>query len=500
MRAMSERNSVTRSRRRWGRRGAVRAKRGLLAVGVSTSLLATTPAAADEPLRLANDAAAQARAGASASVPNQYSSKSDLVAFERYQLANGLEVILHPDPSAPLVAVNVWYHVGSGDEEPGKSGFAHLFEHMMFQGAKHIGNDAHFAILREIGATGINGTTNSDRTNYFEIVPSSHLETALWLESDRMGYMLDLLDEKSLANQRSVVRQERRQRYDTVAYSKDRFAVAAALYPEGHPYRYLTIGRHEDIEGASLDDVRAFFVKWYVPSNATLVIAGDFEVEQAKALVDKWFGTFPKLPEPKPSEVTTPALTQPVVTEVQDEFARLVRLHWVWHSPKAYAKGDLELDVLADALGAEGRGRLSRRLVVEEKVAQRVSVYQSGANHTGTFHVVVDVSPGEGGGNEQAVKDIVAKVLAEATSSPLTDDEVKRAKLGIEAGLLFTLDDLMARAEILQTFNHYLGDPAGLSAFLTNVRALEAGAVLAQAKDTLSKPSALVITRPGGKQ
>ncbi len=166
------------------------------------------------------------------------------IAYERYTLDNGLEVILHRDTSAPLVAVNIWYHVGSGDEVPGKSGFAHLFEHMMFQGAEHIGEDVHFDILREIGASDVNGTTSSDRTNYYETVPSHELETALWLESDRMGYLLGLLNEKSLANQIDVVRNERRQRYDNVPYGLERFAVAKALYPEGHPYRYLTIGKH----------------------------------------------------------------------------------------------------------------------------------------------------------------------------------------------------------------------------------------------------------------
>ena len=207
------------------------------------------------------------------------------IEYERYTLDNGLEVILHRDASVPLVATNLWYHVGSGDETPGKSGFAHLFEHMMFQGAKHIGKDVHFKVLQEIGGTSINGTTNSDRTNYFEIVPSHQIETALWLESDRMGYLLDLLDETSLKNQQEVVRNERRQRYDNVPYGRDRFAVAEALYPEGHPYRFLTIGRHEDLETANIADVKSFFRQWYVSSNATLTLAGDFQPAQAKELV-----------------------------------------------------------------------------------------------------------------------------------------------------------------------------------------------------------------------
>ncbi|HGG57714.1 MAG TPA: insulinase family protein, partial [Nannocystis exedens] len=254
------------------------------------------------------------------------------IDFKRYTLANGLEVILHQDRSSPQVAVNVWYHVGSGNEVPGRSGFAHLFEHMMFQGAKHIGEDVHFDILREIGGTGVNGTTNSDRTNYYEIVPAHHLETALWLESDRMGYLLDLLNQKSLDNQKEVVRNERRQRYDNVPYGLDRFAVAAALYPEGHPYRYLTIGRHEDLEAAKLVDVRAFFKQWYVPSNATLTLAGDFDIHQAKAMVDKWFGSFPTLPRPEVVPVQATPLTADVRQEIRDPFARMVRVHYAWHS------------------------------------------------------------------------------------------------------------------------------------------------------------------------
>jgi len=181
------------------------------------------------------------------------------IPHERYTLPNGLEVILSPDPSVPLVSVNVWYHVGSGYETYGKSGFAHLFEHMLFQGSKHVGEDKHFETLKVIGGDGVNGTTNLDRTNYFETVPSNQLDAALWLESDRMAYILPLLTQKSLDNQIEVVRNERRQRYDNVPYGKARFALYEALYPGKHPYRYLTIGRHEDLAGASLEDVIGFF-------------------------------------------------------------------------------------------------------------------------------------------------------------------------------------------------------------------------------------------------
>jgi zinc protease len=431
----------------------------------------------------------------------QAGSESEIgIQYERYLLDNGLEVILHRDPTAPLVAVNIWYHVGSGDETPGKSGFAHLFEHMMFQGAKHIGEDVHFDLLREIGGTGVNGTTNGDRTNYFETVPRHELETALWLESDRMGYMLDLLNEKSLANQIDVVRNERRQRYDNVPYGLERFAIASALYPEGHPYRYLTIGRHEDLENASLEDVHAFFKKWYVPSNATLTLAGDFEIDEAKALIDKWFGTFPKLPKPEHVVVKAPPLQKTVRTELRDPFARLERMHFVWHSPAALAAGDLELAAVGSALGSEGWGRLTKRLVDDEKIAQNVYVGQAGSGFSGIFSVVVTLTSGdEAKKRAQAAKAIdeeLTRFIAEGPSKA----ELARHVIGLESSFVWGLEEIDNRANQLQFFNHYTGDPGYAQRYVERLRALTPAAVQAAAAEYLSMPRAEIVSIPVPKQ
>ena len=275
-----------------------------------------------------------------------------VVKFEKYKLDNGMEVILHQDNSIPIVAVNVWYHVGSGNEVVGKSGFAHLFEHMLFQGSEHVGEDRHFEVLKTIGATGVNGTTSFDRTNYFEVVPSNQIETALWLESDRMGYLLPTVTKKSLENQIEVVRNEKRQRIDNVPYGKTQMKVFETLYPEGHPYRFSVIGRHEDLASASLEDVKNFYRKWYVPANATLVVAGDFETAEAKALVAKWFGTFPKGEKPVSKHPETPRIDKTVRVQVEDPLAKLRQVSFIWHTPAFYKDGDAELDVLANALGS----------------------------------------------------------------------------------------------------------------------------------------------------
>ncbi|MBL0217477.1 MAG: insulinase family protein [Myxococcales bacterium] len=445
-----------------------------------------------------------AKAGFRAPVPVAADPK---IEFEKYTLPNGLEVLLVPDKSVPLVAVNVWYHVGSGNEVYGKSGFAHLFEHMLFQGSEHVGSDNHFDILKKIGVTDVNGTTNSDRTNYYEVVPSNQLETALWLESDRMGYLLlppknlkpgeDAANffGKSLANQIDVVRNERRQRYDNVPYGKTRFAVAQALYPEGHPYRYLTIGKHEDLTSAAVDDVKNFFKTWYVPANATIAIAGDFEAPAAKALVEKWFGKFPASTKPKIVAVAAPTI-QTTETAITDGFAKLRQLQFVWHSPANFAEGDAELDIAASALSNEGPGRLYKELVYKG-LAQSVSAFQSGTGFSGTFNVVVTL---RGDSDPAQIKKAVLAEVGKLGTENLTAKEIQRVIAGNEAGTIRRFETAFGKAETLQAYNHYLGDPNRVTWDLDRYRKTTADKIRATVARYLTPDHvAIVTTNPGGK-
>ncbi|MFT3696381.1 MAG: pitrilysin family protein [Kofleriaceae bacterium] len=411
------------------------------------------------------------------------------IAFEKYKLPNGLEVILAPDPSIPLVAVNVWYHVGSGDEVPGKSGFAHLFEHMMFQGTKNVGSDQHFPVLRKLGADEVNGTTNTDRTNYFEVVPSNQLETGLWLESDRMSHLLDVLDKDALTNQIDVVRNEKRLRYDNVPYNVARFALQAALYPEGHPYRYFTIGRHEDLVAASVDDVKNFYKTWYVPANATLTLVGDFDVAATKKLVDKWFGSFPVSKKPQVVTIAAPVVASKDLA-VDDPFAKLRQLTFSWHSPANYATGDAELDFVADALTRDGTGRLYKQLVYDQQLAQSVRANQEGHQFSGTFQITVQLRPDA---DEKKVRDIVLAEIAKVTKEPLADKEMARLVASHEAGAIRSLQSVNARANILQEYNHFLGDPDKLSWDLDRYRKATPSAVQAAAAKYLTPDHVITI-------
>ncbi len=423
--------------------------------------------------------------------------KDPAIPFERYKLPNGLEVILVPDAAAPLVSVNVWYHVGSGCESPGKSGFAHLFEHMMFQGSLNVGKDNHFEILKKIGSEQINGTTNSDRTNYFEVVPANQLETALWLESDRMGHLLEFLDKGSLDNQIDTVKNERRQNYDNVPYRKALFAEYEALYPvEGHPYRHLTIGKFEDLTAASVDDVKGFFKTWYVPANATLTIAGDFDSQKTRALIAHWFGSFPTSKQPKVVTIPPPAIARTDV-EVVDKLAKLPQITFAWHSPAKYAPGDAELEVLADALDREGPGRLYKTLVYDKQLAQSVNVSQGSSQFSGIFEITVtlrsEADPAE-------VKKLVFDQLAAVAAGPVAGQaDIDRTVARREASTIRGLESVFTRSQLLQGYNHYLGDPGKLTWDLDRYRTTTPAKIQDVAKRYLAPEHVAVITTtPGG--
>ena len=421
------------------------------------------------------------------------------IPFETYRLPNGLQIILAPDKAVPLVAVNVWYHVGSGHEVQGKSGFAHLFEHMLFQGSKHVGEDKHFEVLKKIGADGVNGTTNLDRTNYYEVVPSNQLETGLWLESDRMGHLLALLNQKSLSNQIEVVRNERRQRYDNVPYGAALLARFDALYPAGHPYKFLTIGRHEDLAAASLDDVIGFWKTWYVPANATLALVGDFEVATAHALIEKWFGGFPASTTPTPVVVPAPP-SRPERRVLEDKLAKLRQVTWSFHSPANFGDGDAELDILADALTREGTGRLYKALVYRRPLAQSVSASQGGSSFSGVFTITVTL---RSGADLDEVEKILTDEIDAVRQGPLDPRELARMVASVEAMRIYGLESLNGRANLLQSYNHYLGDPGRITWDLDRYRNATPASVQAAAARYLDLGKKVVIvsmpaTAPAG--
>jgi len=278
------------------------------------------------------------------------------IKFEKYTLPNGLTVILSEDHRLPQVAVDVWYHVGAANQTPGRSGFAHLFEHMMFSGSKHV-QPSPFQVLRAVGASGVNGTTSFDRTNYFEVVPSSQLAAALWIESDRMGYLLDTLDEKKLRIQRDVVSNEKRQTYDNRAYGPSGLRLCDLLFPKPHPYYECVIGDIADIQAASVQDLRQFFTTWYGPQNASLAIVGDFDPKVAKELVEKYFSPVPRGPDVKLEDVPQPPIGQLVKETIDDKLAEVPRLILAWKGVRQYTDEEPAGEVLADVLGS---GRTSR--------------------------------------------------------------------------------------------------------------------------------------------
>jgi zinc protease len=372
----------------------------------------------------------------------------------------GLAVVIHPDASSPQVAVSVWYRAGSSDERADRTGLAHLFEHLFKSPPERLGGH-HYEVLKRAGATEANASTSADRTAYHEVLPAHQLELALWLESERMGYFARDFDPDRLTTQQSVVRAERRQRYEDVPYGAERFAVALALYPDGHPLRHLTIGRHDDIQAATVDDVMAFYRTWYVPANATLVIAGDVP-DDVDALIDRYFGSFPASRRPA-RPVPPPSPLAATDRRVVDRFAALGRLHRAWLGPAALGDGEAELDVLTAAWTAVGTGPLWRRLVYETQLAQRVSAWTTNGRLGGEIHIAIDLRSGADPAAVRAILDTECR-------APIDDRAIDRAVTRREASAIWSLAGLARRASLIQRNMLYLDEPDGLAAELARYR------------------------------
>ncbi|MDO8750751.1 MAG: pitrilysin family protein [Dehalococcoidia bacterium] len=378
------------------------------------------------------------------------------IIFEKFTLPNGLDVILHQDSSLPLVSVNVWYHVGSRNEEPGKTGFAHLFEHVMFEGSKNH-NRSFFEPLQKIGAN-LNGSTTPDRTNYWENLPSSHLELALWLEADRMGFLLDALDQRRFDIQRDVVKNERRQSYENRPYGMADILLQEATYPPPHPYHWPTIGYTEDLDAASLEDVEAFFRRFYTPTNASLCIAGDIQPDRARELVERYFWDIaPGERVPRPHALAS-SLKGGVRRTMYDRVT-LARSYIVWPAVPRLHPDEPALSLLAFLLGDGRSSRLHRALVYERKIAQNVSAHYSPASLAGDFQVEVTVAAGH------SAREVEEAALAEIerlrTHAP-TSEELARAKNHVESRIvrqMASVGGFSGRANRLNSFNVFAGDP-----------------------------------------
>lgn len=404
------------------------------------------------------------------------------IPFEEFRLDNGLRVIVHEDHKAPIVAINLWYHVGSKNEQPGRTGFAHLFEHLMFQGSENH-EDEFFKPFEDAGATDQNGTTDFDRTNYFQNVPTTAVDMALWMESDRMGHLLGAIDQKALDEQRGVVQNEKRQG-DNAPYGKSFYSILEGIFPQGHPYRWSPIGSMDDLNAASLEDVKTWFKTWYGPSNTVLVLAGDIDVKTAKAKVEKYFGDIdPGAPQAR-RKVFVPKLAAPT-RDVMDDRVAQVRILRSWPAaPIGTAAAD-QLTLAARILGGSKTSRLYQRLVLKDQIASSAGAYYSAMEIAGFFIVQADAKPGVDASRlEVAIDEEIAKFLKDGP----TADEVKRARVAVEASFVRGAERIGGfggKADILAECAVYVGRPDCFEESLATISAATAASILKAGAEVL---------------
>ena len=419
------------------------------------------------------------------------------IPYSKRTLSNGLDVVVHEDHQLPMVAVNVWYHVGSKNEQPGSTGFAHLFEHLMFEGSEHH-DHGYFPPLQRAGGL-LNGSTNADRTNYWEVVPTGALDLALWMESDRMGYLLPALTDRKFENQRDVVLNERRQNYENRPYGLAGVALSSALFHPEHPYHWPTIGSAADLRAASLGQVRDFFQAYYHPANASLSLAGDIETGHAFELAEQYFGSLPAGPAVAPVRAATSL--QDSASLVMEDRVELPRVYVGWHSPAMFAAEDAELDVAADVLAHGKTSRLYKTLVYERRVATDVSAYQHSREMSGVFQMACTAAAGVSLAELEAATRAAVEHMA---ADGVTDVELERALAQTEAQFIYrlqTVGGFGGKSDQLNAYNTYVGDPGYFEQDRRRyVNVTSRGVAAAVSKWLVKAPSVSLSVVPRGRR
>jgi zinc protease len=422
-------------------------------------------------------------------------SSSIKIPFETYKLPNGLTVIMSVDKTTPTVAVDVWYHVGSKNETAGRTGFAHLFEHVMFTGSGHVPYGLHDKLTEGVGGNN-NGSTTNDRTNYYENIPSNYLESALWMESDRMGFLLDTLDIAKLNAQRDIVKNERRQSYDNQPYGRVSEIFSAAMYPNGHPYSWPVIGSMTDLSAASEEDVKAFFRIYYAPNNATLAIVGDFDPVQAKAWVKKYFNDLPQNTAVQRPNVPLAKLDSSKRLVYEDR-VQVPRLYIQWPSVGVKNEDDVALSVMSSIISGSRTARLTKALVYDSQIASQVFAFQSGNEDVGEFQVVVIPRPGH---TLTELENAVDQVISKFINDGPTVEELQKAKAGLELGFLRGLESNLGKANQLLDGAVFHGDANYFSSDYQKTLAVTAADVKRVAAKYLGGNRIVLSVVPKGKR
>jgi len=417
-----------------------------------------------------------------------------------FTLPNGLTVILHEDHSVPMVTVNVWYHAGSAREKFGRTGFAHLFEHILFEGSKNV-KEGDFDNFLEAAGGSNNGSTTTDRTNYYESLPANALDLALFLESDRMGFLLDVVTPQLVNGQRDVVKNERRQSYENAPYGMSNVRLTELMYPKTHPYYWPVIGYMEDLTAATHEDVKEFFTKYYAPGNASIVIAGDINPAEARKKVEHWFGDVKAGPRLAPIEAPPVELTS-VIQETMTDNVQLPRLTLAWHSPAQFKPGDAELDVLASVLTGGKNSRLYKRLVYDLQLVQSIQAFQASAALGSRFQIVATARPSDDPPDQvlARIKTIIDEEIEKLKAAPPAAREVQRALNGIESNFLNSMQQSGDKADLMNAYFFATGNPDYFAEDLARYLALQPNDIQAAARRWLPADRRLELSvHPKGK-